>query len=163
MAPKLLTGVLVALLVTAVGAGATSAREAAALRDRTTSDMPDDLQGPQVHFMYVVPADGSDNQLDTNGMIEQSITRIQNWFVGQTGNQGLRIDAYHGVPDITFFRLPHTDAQATATNPWPLWVIGEDLVAAGFDQPDKVYAVFYDGHSTWACGGAKSLALPLLG
>jgi hypothetical protein len=96
-------------------------------------------------------------------MIEQSIARTQNWFVGQTGNQGLRIDAYQGVPDITFFRLPHTDAQATATNPWPLWVIGQDLVAAGFHQPDKAYAVFYDGHSTWACGGATSPALPLLG
>jgi hypothetical protein len=74
----------------------------------------------------------------------------------------LRIDTYHGVPDITFVRLPHSDAQATAVNPWPLWVIGEDLVAAGFNNPDKVYAAFYDGHSTWACGGAKSPALPKL-
>lgn len=41
--------------------------------------------------------------------------------------------------------------------------MGEDLVAAGFNNPAKVYAAFYDGHSTWACGSAKSPALPKLG
>jgi hypothetical protein len=163
MATRLLACVLVALLVTASGAGSTSAGEAAALRDRTTTDMPDDFQGSQVHFMYVVPADGTDNQLDTNGTIEQSITRIENWFIGQTGNQGLRVDTYHGVPDITFFRLPQTDAQAMSQYPYVIWTIGADLVPAGFDQPDKVYAVFYDGHDTRSCGAATSPALPKLG
>ncbi len=132
-------------------------------RDRTTHDMPDEISGPQVHFLYVVPADGTDRGLDANGGMEQSITRIEHWFEAQTGDQALRIDTYKGTPDITFMRLPHSDAQATKTNPWPLWVMGEDLVAAGFNNPAKVYAAFYDGHSTWACGGAKSPALPKLG
>ena len=78
-------------------------------------------------------------------------------------NQGLRVDTHNGVPDITFVRLRHTDAQATAREPWPLWVMGEDLVAAGFNNQAKVYAALYDGHSTWACGGASSPALPKLG
>jgi hypothetical protein len=162
---KVLPGlvVLVALCVAGVAAVSTSARDATVLRDRSTTDLPDDVQGPQVHFVYVVPADGTDNQLDTNGVIEQSIARIENWLLGQTGNQGLRIDTHQGVPDITFFRLPHTNAQATSQYPWPIWTIGSDLVAAGFNSPDKVYAAFYDGHSSWACGGAKSPALPLLG
>ncbi len=125
--------------------------------------MPDDFSGPQVHFLYIVPADGIDGQLDTNGTIEQSIARIQHWFIAQTGNQALRIDTREGVPDITFVRMPQSDAQATSVNPWPLWVIGEDLVADGFNDPAKVYAAFYDGHSAWACGGAKSPALPKLG
>jgi hypothetical protein len=125
--------------------------------------MPDDISGPQVHFLYIVPSDGPDAQLDTNGQMEQSIARIERWFVTHADNQGLRVDTHNGVPDITFVRLPHSDARATASNPWPLWVIGEDLVAAGFNDPAKVYAAFYDGHSTWACGGAKSPALPKLG
>ena len=125
--------------------------------------MPDDISGPQVHFLYVVPSDGADGQLDTNGTMEQSITRIERWLVKQTVNQGLRVDTYNGVPDITFVRLRHTDAQATATVPWPLVVMGEDLVAAGFNNQAKVYAALYDGHSTWACGGASSPALPKLG
>jgi hypothetical protein len=132
-------------------------------RARTVTDMPDDISGPQVHFLYIVPSDGADGQLDTNGGMEQSIARIERWFVTHAESQGLRVDTHNGVPDITFVRLPHSDAQATSSNPWPLWVIGEDLVAAGFNNPAKVYAAFYDGHSTWACGGAKSPALPKLG
>jgi hypothetical protein len=125
--------------------------------------MPDEISGPQVHFLYIVPSDGADGQLDTNGGMEQSIARIERWFVTHADKQGLRVDTYNGVPDITFVRLPHSGAQATATNPWPLWVIGEDLVAAGFNSPTKVYAAFYDGQSSWACGGAWSPALPTLG
>ena len=142
--------------------GNQSARAAAA-RDRTVTDMPDETSGPQIHFLYVVPSDGADGGLDTNGVMEQSIARMQRWLVGQTGNQGLQIDTFNGAPDITFVRLPHSDAQATSTNPWPIWVMGEDLVAAGFNDPAKVYAAFYDGHSSWACGGATSPALPKLG
>src|SRR5690349_23135356 len=60
------------VLVALTGARATSAHHAAALRDRTTTDMPDDIQGPQVHFMYVIASDDADGQLDTNGAFEQS-------------------------------------------------------------------------------------------
>jgi Divergent InlB B-repeat domain len=157
---------VIALLATAAQASGLTTRESSAkvvVRDRATGDMPDDVSGPQVHFLYVVPADGTDRQLDVNGGMEQSITRIAHWFEGQTGDQALRIDTYKGTPDITFVRLQHSDAQATSINPWPLWVMGEDLVGAGFNNPAKAYAAFYEGHSSWACGGAKSPALPKLG
>jgi Divergent InlB B-repeat domain len=151
-----------AFAVTCAFGSAEDSAGAAVARDRAVTDMPDEISGPQVHFLYVVPSGGADGQLDTNGVMEQSIARIERWFVKQAGNQGLRIDTYKGVPDITFVRLQHSAAQATAANPWPLWVIGEDLVAAGFNNPTKVYAAFYDGPSAWACGGAKSPALPKL-
>ena len=157
---------LVALLATAApaaGLETLGTSVSAVALDRSTRDMPDDISGPQVHFLYVVPSDGADSQLDTNGGMEQSITRIERWFEGQTGDQALRIDTYKNTPDISFVRLPHSDAQATSGNPWPLWVIGQDLVVAGFNDPAKVYAAFYDGHSTWACGGAYSPALRKLG
>ncbi len=157
----------VVALAAAVAAGTFGASgdsaAATTARDRAVTDMPDDISGPLVHFLYIVPADGADGQLDTNGVMEQSIARIERWFVRQAGSQGLRVDTYKGVPDITFVRLPHSGEQATATNPWPLWVIGEDLVAAGFNDQAKVYAALYDGPSTWACGGASSPALPKLG
>jgi hypothetical protein len=156
--------VAVIAVVAATGAlGGSNSAATAQTRTRTLTDMPDDISGPQVHFLYIVPSDGADAQLDTNGGMEQSIARIERWFVTQTGNQSLRIDTHNGVPDITFVRLPHSDAHATTSNPWPLWVIGQDLVAAGFNDPAKVYAAFYDGHSTWACGGAYSPALRKLG
>ena len=160
-------GVCAAALAAIVATGALSASDdsaaATAVRDRVVTDMPDDISGPQVHFLYVVPSDGADAQLDTNGGMEQSIARIERWFVTQAEKQGLRVDTYKGVPDITFVRLPHSGAQATASNPWPLWVMGEDLVAAGFSDQAKVYAAFYDGPSSWACGGAYSPALRKLG
>jgi hypothetical protein len=154
-----------AAVVAAAGAlGASDESSAAtAARDRAVTDLPDDISGPQVHFLYIVPSDGADARLDTNGGMEQSIARIERWFVAHAENQGLRVDTYKGVPDITFVRLPHSDAQTTAANPWPLWVMGEDLVAAGFNDSAKVYAAFYDGHSSWACGGAYSPALRKLG
>lgn len=157
---------LIALLAMPAQASGVTTRDTslnAAARDRATSDLPDELGGAQVHFLYVVPSDGADRQLDTNGGMEQSVARIQRWFETQSGDQTLRIDTYRGAPDITFVRLPHSDAQATSTYAWPLWVMGEDLVAAGFNNPAKVYAAFYDGHSTWACGGASAPALPKLG
>ncbi len=153
-----------AVVVAASALGASDESSAAtATRDRAVTDMPDDISGPQVHFLYVVPSDGADGQLDTNGQMEQSIARIERWFVTHAEKQGLRVDTYNGAPDITFVRMRRSDAQATAANPWPLWVIGEDLVAAGFNNPAKVYAALYDGRSKWACGGATSPALPKLG
>jgi hypothetical protein len=118
---------------------------AAVARDRAVADMPDEISGPQVHFLYVVPSDGADGQLDTNGVMEQSIARIERWVEKQTGNQGLRVDTYNGVPDITFVRLPRSDAQAAATLYGPLWAMGDDLVAAGFKTSAKVYVALYDG------------------
>ena len=156
-------GVVTVAVPTNGAFGASEDSAAAAVRDRTVTDMPDDYSGSQVHFLYVVPSDGADGQLDTNGALEQSIARIERWFVKQAGNQGLRVDTHNGNPDITFVRLPRSDAQATATYPWPVWAIGEDLVAAGFNDPAKAYAAFYDGRSTWACGGSSSPALPKLG
>jgi hypothetical protein len=104
---RVLAGAAGVGMLAMVDAGTASAREVSLLRDRTTTDMPDDFQGPQVHLPYVVPSDGSDGALDTNGQFEQSIDRIQHWLLSQTGNQGLRIDTYQGAPDITFFRMPH--------------------------------------------------------
>jgi hypothetical protein len=127
---------------------------AAAATDRALTDRPDDISGPQVHFLYVVPSDGADAQLDTSGRMEQSIARTERWFGTKTDNQGLRIDTYNGVPDITFARLPHSNAQVAAYPRSELYVIGGDLVAAGFNDPAKVYAAFYDGTGVM-CGGAS--------
>jgi hypothetical protein len=156
-------GTALSLACAASEGGARSLRSAAGNLERATVDRADDIHGQQIHFLYVVPSDGTDRQLDTNGTLEEAIARIQQWIVGETRGLSLRVDTYQGAPDVTFVRLPHSNAEATNTHPWPLWVIGEDLVAARLNDPDKFYAAFYDGRSSWACGGAKSPALPRLG
>jgi len=71
--------------------------------DRSTTDRPDDITGPQVHAMYVVPADGTDRALDTNGTIAASVANRDGWLRGQTGGRGLRLDTFGGLPTSPSF------------------------------------------------------------
>ena len=116
---------------------------------RATYDRPDDFAGPQVHVLYVVAADVPDRGLDTNGQIAASVASWQGWLRGQTGGRGIRLDTYQGQLDVTFFRLVTTSAAAA---PQPVFAISTELAAAGFAADDKIYAVYYDGASTLACG-----------
>ena len=120
---------------------------------RTTGDRADDRTGPQVHFVYAVPADGQDRSLD-DGVLEGSVASFQGWLRTQTGGKELRVDTYEGQLDVTFARLAATDAQLAARGPFVLHGIEADLRSKGFTAPEKIYAVYYDGSSTFACGGA---------
>lgn len=120
---------------------------------RTTADQPDDIAGPQVHVVYAIPADGTDRGLDTNGTIAASVGNWESWLRGQTGGHALRLDTHQGAVDVTFFRLPDTEAQVKALGGNARDLIERDLQAAGLTSPNKIYAVYYDGQSTAACGG----------
>jgi hypothetical protein len=102
-----------------------------------------------VHVLYVVAADVVDRGLDTDGEIAASVASWQSWLRGETGGRGIRLDTYQGQLDVTFFRLATTSGAAT---PRPVVAISTELAAAGFSTPDKIYAVYYDGASTLACG-----------
>ena len=120
---------------------------------RATADRLDDWAGrPQVHALYVVPSDGTDRALDTNGTIEASVDAFQRWLASQAGGRALRMDTFEGALDITFRRLSRTDAAIAASGPFVRDEIERELVGAGLVR-DKLYAVWYDGSSTFACGG----------
>lgn len=116
-------------------------------------DQPDDIIGAQVHYVYALPSDGLDERLDLNGAIATSIAAIQAWLRQQTGGRALRVDTFQGRPDITFVRLPETDAQLVGSGAYVRDRIEQDLRASGFIRSSKLYAVFYGGGSTYACGG----------
>jgi hypothetical protein len=120
---------------------------------RSTADRPDDVAGPQIHALYVLPADGVDRALDTNGTIAASVANWQRWFAGQTLAGGLRLDTSGGALDITFVRLGKTDAQLAARGVFIRDAIEEELRVAGHLKPDRIYATYYDGSTTAACGG----------
>jgi hypothetical protein len=130
-------------------AAASPARPAVKALPRATFDRPDDIAGPQVHVLYVVAADVADRELDIDGEIAASVASWQSWLRGQTGGRGIRLDTYQGELDVTFFRLATTSSAAL---PRPVVAISTELAAAGFSAPDKIYAVYYDGASTLACG-----------
>ena len=120
---------------------------------RNSVDRPDDEQGYQVHLMYVLPSDGVDRALDTSGVIARSANAAQKWFVAQTGGSRVRFDTYQHVPDVTFFRMSQTDRQIAASGAYVRDRVEAEIRAAGFTDTHKIYAVFYDGSSTFACGG----------
>ena len=75
--------------------------------------------------MYVVPANGTDNQLDTNGTIEQSIERFQNWLLRPDRKPG---SSHRHLPRRPGHHLlPHAAYRRSGDEP--------DPVAAGHDRP----------------------------
>jgi hypothetical protein len=132
---------------------------------RATSNRADSTTAYKVKFLYVVPSDRTDRALDTNGTICQSVKAQYNWFTSQTTNAAaLRYDLSGSMLDIQFVRLSKTDAQMRGSgntgdiNTGIAYVrdrIERELTAMGvINDSRKLYAVYYDGTSDWACGGA---------
>ncbi len=65
----------------------------------------------------------------------------------------MRFDTYQGVLDISFLRLARSDALMKSYDPFVRDSIEKDLRSVGFDNPARVYAVYYDGGSNHSCGG----------
>jgi len=141
-----------AVLAALVSASASSATPVAL--PRVTADRPDDARGPQLHALYVLPSDGVDRSLDTNGTIAASVANWQRWLQGQTFNNGLRLDTSNGELDVTFVRLARTDAELRARGLALRDALEEELRSKGVVRPGKVYATYYDGSSAAACGGS---------
>ena len=118
-----------------------------AAQRRSTVDQPDDVVGNQVHVMYVLPSDGVDQSFDSDDTLNASMGLAQNWFAGQTSNRRVRYDTYRGSLDVTFARLSRSDAQFLSFGQAIRDALQADLLAAGFNDPQKIYAVFYGGGS----------------
>ena len=122
--------------------------------DVLRSDRADDLSGHQVHVMYVLPADGMERNRHVDGSLHRSVAAFQAWLAGQTGGPRLRMDTFQGQLDISFFRLGRSDAEIASHGAFVGGEIEAELRAAGRIAPEKLYAVYYGGTSSYACGGA---------
>jgi hypothetical protein len=121
---------------------------------RLAADRPDDATGPQVHVMYVVPSDSDDRQLDVDGTLARSVASFHTWFSQHSNGLAFRFDTFEGALDITFHRLSRTNAQMIAFGAGVVTEIERELRNAGHINPNKLYIAYYDGGSTYACGGA---------
>lgn len=121
---------------------------------RATADLADE-GSPSVHVLYVVPSDGTDHQYDTDGTLWTSLASWREWFSDQAAGLQLRLDTYNGRPDITFVRLDRTEVEMDSFGLFTRDQLEYELLAAGFDDPSKIYLVYYDGGGpgTTACGG----------
>ena len=133
------------LVVSGVSVAGLSTAASTAL-PRATEDRPDEVAGEQVHFLYVIPTDAPDEQLDVNGELTNSIARMQAWLAGQTGGPKLRLDTYQGQPDITFVR---TSLEPRIREGYSSRQYVEQL---GFTNPKKLYLVYVGTYPGSACG-----------
>ncbi len=102
--------------------------------------------------MYVLPSDGQDRALDTNGTLANSVASFQSWLAQEASGRSVRLDTFQGALDITFYRLPETDAAIASYGVYERDRIEADLHAAGFNDPAKIYPVYYDGSNPRTCG-----------
>lgn len=130
---------------------------------RALADLDDEVVGSQIKLMYVLPSDGVDEQLDTNGRLCTSVNAWSVWLKAQTAGSMFRLDTHGGALDITFVRLGKTNAQLRGSNDADDVATGYaylrdrielELAALGFTKPGRIYAVYYGGSSPYACGGA---------
>lgn len=120
---------------------------------RSLIDRPDTSKKPQIHAIYVLPSDGLDRRFDTDRTIQRSVRGFLSWLSKETGKKSLRVDTFRGSLDVSFHRLSSTDAEVASSDPFVRDALEAALKAAGFNAPHKIYAVYYDGHSTFSCGG----------
>jgi hypothetical protein len=144
---------LASIAAVALLASASSSSAAPDALPRSTTDRRDDVTGPQVHALYVLPSDGVDRGLDTDGTIAASVANWQRWVRAQTFDNGIRLDTSGRELDVTFVRLGKTDAQLAARGLALRDAIEDELRARGLVRSGKIYATYYDGSSAAACGG----------
>jgi hypothetical protein len=154
-------GVPVLVVLLAALVAALAAQSAPSVLPRTTTDRPDDVGGPQVHVVYAVPRGGEDRRLDVSGVLAGTVASWSGWLRGQTGGAGLRLDTSGGELDVSFFQVPLTDDEMVGKGAFVRDELERELREAGLLAAGKLYAVYYDGKSTYGCGGgAWPPALP---
>jgi len=120
---------------------------------RSPADRPDEVDGFQVHLVYALAADSEDRESDITGDVARAVGDANEWLTGQTGGSRFRFDTCGGGEvDVSFARLGATESFYVAARAWRLDVMARDLAAVGFDDPDKIYAVWWGGKGAH-CGG----------
>lgn len=77
---------------------------------RSLTDRSDDVKGPQIHLIYLVPKDAQDQNWDTTGQIKTWVDQSQSWLRSQ-GSKELRYDTFSGHLDISYLKSKLTIAE----------------------------------------------------
>lgn len=120
--------------------------------ERSLTDRPDDVAGPQIHAVYAVARDGQDVNLDRLGRIGWSLRATVDWLTEKLGRR-LRVDTYGGEVDVTFLRLEETEMEMDGRNGRAL---RDAIRSQRWFSPEKTYAVYYRGPTDNAGGVATA-------
>ena len=117
---------------------------------RFFEDQPDVSDDYQIHFIYMLAADGKDREYDINGWIEKRIKTVNKKFLKMSaktkksngiGHQFKLDMTKEGKLDVTFVRMNVLKKQLDNTHA-PESLVYRYLQEKGFDNPKKVYATF---------------------
>ena len=140
-----------------VAAGATAAGSAAyavKILPRSATNRADVTTLARIKVLYVLPGDGNDRNLDTDGSLHRTISSGQRWLASQTVNRSFRYDMADGALDIAFVRMARTDAAYYSYNGAIRDSLEKDLKALGWNQPNVLLLVYYDGRHIDRCASA---------
>ena len=140
--------------VSAGGTATGTGTYAQKLLPRSLTNRADITALPRLKVIYALPSDGVDRGFDTTGTLHKSLSSGQRWLAGQTANRYIRYDAADGALDITFVRLPRTDAAYYSYNGLIRDSIEKDLRAAGWTQANVLLLAYYDGRHIDRCASA---------
>lgn len=137
---------------------------------RATADRPDEVEGRQIHVVYVVPRDYPDEHLDELGVIEDSMRASNVWMKQQTGKQW-RLDTYTftwddpattaadpvtvSAVDVTFVQ---SDAPSSALD--SVQEVESELIHHNLRDAEKRYLSYVASNAGGICGDAW---YPILG
>lgn len=123
--------------------------------NRQMADQKDLISGPQVHFVYAVPSDGTDRAFDLSPSMTNSTGSWNNWLRGKTGGRGFRLDLITAnTLDITYVRLTVTDAQLESFGQRKRDQIEVEVAKQLPQISNKLYAVYYEGTNPRTCADA---------
>ena len=139
---------------------------------RFFEDQPDVNDDYQIHFIYMLAADGKDREYDINGWIEKRIKTVNKKFLKMSaktkksngiGHQFKLDMTKEGKLDVTFVRMNVLKKQLDLTHA-PESYVYRYLKKKGFDNPKKVYATFAgfnhrDGNDIGGEGGVSYTAI----
>jgi hypothetical protein len=116
----------------------------------SATERPDIVAGPQVHAIYVLPADGADNFAQVAGAMADDTASIDAWWRTQDATRTVRFDlaAFPGCTglDISVVRLAETGAALQGDVPRAFRAVAGELASSlGFGSDWKRYLVYYDG------------------
>jgi hypothetical protein len=137
---------------------------------RSVLDRPDDVEGRQLHAVYVKAVGVPDRALDTGLELSAALRDFDAWLRQETGGIGVRLDTFEGHLDVTYLPLPMTAEEFVESGDCAGEVCPSDidferiLIEAGYHDPEKTYAFFYDGGISppGLCGGARNDSRSLL-
>jgi hypothetical protein len=131
---------------------------------RAGADRPDAVTGRQIHVVYLVPKDYPDEQLDTLGVIEDSMRSSNLWMKQQTGKQW-RLDTYTftwdnpattaadpinvSAVDVTFIKSTAPSAALDSVGE-----VESELIKHSLRDDNKRYLSYVASNAGGVCGEA---------